>query len=34
MKKCGFIEENVKRNRVYIEGKYVDTIIMVFLGHE
>lgn len=27
-KKCGFIEERIKRNKVYIDGEYVDTIIM------
>jgi len=27
-KKCGFVEEGIKENKVYIEGRYVDTIIM------
>ncbi|WP_315070494.1 GNAT family protein [uncultured Clostridium sp.] len=27
-KKCGFVEEGIKKNKVYINGRYVDTIIM------
>jgi len=33
-KKCGFVEEATKRNKVYIEGEYVDTIIMGILKSE
>lgn len=33
-KKCGFIEEGIKRNKVCIEGEYVDTIIMGILREE
>lgn len=33
-KKCGFIEERIKRNKCYIDGKYVDTIIMRVLRKE
>lgn len=27
-KKCGFIEEGIRRSRCYLNGEYVDTIIM------
>ena len=30
-KKCGFVEEGIRRNKVYIEGEYVDTLIMGIL---
>lgn len=33
-KKCGFMEEGIKRNKVCIDGKYVDTIIMGILRKE
>ena len=33
-KKCGFIEEGVKREKYYYKGKYLDTIIMGILKQE
>lgn len=27
-KRCGFVEEGKIKNKVYIEGRYVDTIVM------
>ena len=30
-KKCGFVEEGIRRNKVYIDGEYVDTLIMGIL---
>lgn len=33
-KKCGFIEEGIKRNKCYIDGEYLDTIIMGILRDE
>lgn len=30
-KRCGFVEEEIRKNKVYIEGRYVDTIIMGIL---
>lgn len=27
-KKCGFVVEDIRKNKVYIEGRYEDTIIM------
>ena len=33
-KKCGFVEEGIRRNKVYIEGEYVDTLIMGILREE
>lgn len=27
-KKCGFVEESIKRKNIYIDNEYVDTIIM------
>lgn len=33
-KKCGFVEEGIKRNKVYIEGEYVDTLIMAIITRE
>lgn len=27
-KKCGFIEQQIKKNKVYINGRYLDTIVM------
>ena len=33
-KKCGFVEEGIKRNKCNIDGKYLDTIIMGILRDE
>ncbi len=33
-KKCGFVEEGIKRNKCYIDGEYLDTIIMGILRDE
>jgi RimJ/RimL family protein N-acetyltransferase len=33
-KKCGFICESIKESRVYIDGEYIDTIIMRILREE
>ena len=33
-KKCGFVEEGIRINKVYIEGEYVDTLIMGILREE
>lgn len=33
-KKCGFIEEGIKRSKYYLDGKYIDTIIMGLLKSE
>lgn len=33
-KDCGFIEEGIKRSKYYLEGKYIDTIIMGLLKSE
>jgi RimJ/RimL family protein N-acetyltransferase len=33
-KKCGFIEEAIRKNKVYIEGRYEDTIIMRIIKDE
>lgn len=33
-KDCGFIEEGLKRSKYYLEGKYIDTIIMGLLESE
>src|SRR5471030_1032156 len=33
-KKCGFIEECVKRNKIYIEDEYVSTMIMGILRED
>lgn len=30
-KKCGFIEESIKKSKVYIDGRYVNTIIMAII---
>ena len=30
-KKCGFVEEGIRINKVYIEGEYIDTLIMGIL---
>ena len=30
-KKCGFVEEDIRRDKVNIDGEYVDTIIMGIL---
>ena len=33
-KKCGFVEEGIKRNKCYIDGEYLDTVIMGILRNE
>lgn len=33
-KKCGFVEERIKRNKCYINGQYLDTMIMGILRNE
>lgn len=33
-KKCGFVEEYIKENKVYIDGEYADTMIMRILREE
>ena len=33
-KKCGFIEEGIKRSKCYLDGEYVDTIIMGIIRDE
>jgi diamine N-acetyltransferase len=33
-KKCGLTEEGIKRSKVYIDGEYLDTIIMGILREE
>ena len=33
-KKCGFVVENIKKDKVYIDGKYEDTIIMGIIKDE
>ena len=33
-KKCGFIEEGIIKNKVYIDGEYIDTLIMGILREE
>ena len=33
-KKCGFVVENITKNKVYIEGRYEDTIIMGIIKDE
>ncbi|GAB6168721.1 GNAT family protein [Clostridium carnis] len=33
-KKCGFIEEGLRRSKYYIKGEYLDTIIMGILSKE
>lgn len=33
-KKCGFFEEKIIKNKCYIDGKYLDTIIMGILRDE
>ena len=33
-KKCSFVEESIRINKVYIEGEYVDTLIMGILRDE
>lgn len=33
-KKCGFIEETIRKNKVYIEGRYEDTIVMGIIKNE
>lgn len=27
-KKCGFVEEGIRKDKVYIDGRHIDTIIM------
>lgn len=33
-KECGFLEEGIKRSKYYLDGKYIDTIIMGLLEVE
>ncbi|ALP88899.1 MULTISPECIES: GNAT family N-acetyltransferase [Clostridium] len=33
-KKCGFLEEGIKKSKCYIDGEYVDTIIMGIIKNE
>lgn len=33
-KKCGYVEEGIKRNSVYKNGKYINQIIMAVLKEE
>lgn len=33
-KKCGFVEEGIKRKKCYIDGEYLDTIVMGILRDE
>lgn len=33
-KKCGFVVENIKKDKVYIDGRYQDTIIMGIIKDE
>lgn len=33
-RKCGFIEEGIKRSKCYLDGEYVDTIIMGIIRDE
>ena len=33
-KKCGFIEEGLRRKKYYYKGKYLDTIVMGILKEE
>ena len=33
-KKCGFVEEGIKRNKCYIDGECLDTVIMGILRNE
>ena len=33
-KKCGFVEEGIKSNKCYIDGEYLDTVIMGILRNE
>lgn len=33
-KKCGFFEEKIIKNKCYVDGKYLDTIIMGILRNE
>ncbi len=33
-KKCGFIQEGIKREKYYYKGKYLDTIVMGILKQE
>lgn len=33
-KKCGFLQEEIKKDNYYIDGKYVDTIIMRIIKDE
>ena len=33
-KKCGFIEEGIRRKKYYYKGEYLDTILMGLLKEE
>lgn len=33
-KRCGFVVEGIRKNKVYIDGKYEDTIIMSIIKYE
>ncbi|MFD3155336.1 GNAT family N-acetyltransferase [Haloimpatiens sp. FM7330] len=33
-KKCGFKEEGIKKQRYFVEGKYIDVLIMAILKSE
>ena len=33
-KKCGFLEEGIRKSKCYIEGEYVDIIIMGIIKEE
>lgn len=33
-KKCGFLEEGIRKRKCYIDGEYVDTIIMGIIKEE
>ena len=33
-KKCGFIEEGIRRSKYYYQGKYLDTVVMGILKEE
>lgn len=33
-KRCGFMEEGIRRNKCYIDGEYVDTMIMGIIKDE
>ena len=33
-KKCGFVEEGIRRKKYYYKGEYLDTIVMGLLKEE